>query len=154
MTAIVYESVLRIASGWDNEAGYSLVTALADSDSINYLAPSPLPLRRRGQLLPRHSGRLYRQSSINYIWQWQYITLKQIYKLDNDYQQTNDGKVTIRTIGYDNAVTNVNAYINFDPDAYALADNLNGIGAITTQQDSKSNWIENFNVSFYYVSDT
>lgn len=150
MSIISYSTELKIASGFDNTAGYSLITDLTDSDSIPYTLPSPYAGAIRGIVKPTLSRRVIFNSSAVYKWTFPYMTIKQLEKLYDDYYNSNASAVTVRTVQIDGTVADLNAYISVPLQIDVMANNTAGIGAIRPG-NYVSNYIQDVVVGFSIV---
>lgn len=146
MTTIAYSTELKIATGWNNTAGYALITAEVDSDSIPFVLPMPIQARSRGRAKPRLSGRVDLISNDIAVWRFGVMTIKQWDYLYTTYYSANDSKVTVRTVTAAGGFSNYNAYIALPFDIPADLD-ATGIG-LGSYKGNKANWIQNVNISF------
>lgn len=152
MALITYASELQIASGWNNTAGYSLVTALTDSDSIPFVLPHPFTNRSRGIAKPRLSRRVDYISNLIATWVFPHMTLKQLDYLRTTYYDANDSKVTIRTITNNvnsTSFDDYNAYISLPQGLPEVLSNdtLTGVGVVHPG-NYLANWVPNIVIGF------
>ena len=152
MTAINYATELQIASGHDNAAGLTLITSIVDSDSIPFNLPAPFRGLAQGMEDPTLSRQLATIDSKVRIWWFQGITVRQLYKLANDYLNSNSSAVTVRTLDFDGTFTNFNAYISLKQAWAEMMNSVTGNG-IMTPGNYRANWLDNVPVAFNIVGE-
>lgn len=111
MSKLEYASELKIAAGWDNTAGYDLITDLTDSDSIPFTLPTPFEGMSRGITEPLLSGAIDHTDDLLLVWTFRTITIKQWYYLYSTYFNVNDSKVTVRSVSPLGTFVDYNAYM-------------------------------------------
>jgi hypothetical protein len=153
MATIAFVNELKIASGWDATGSYSLITALTDTDSIPYILPKPYINFSVGINKPRLSRRLYQQDSKFFTWYFEGMTVKQLYKLDADYQQTNSAKVTVRTVDFDGTLEDFNAYVIVPRVWQNMFQSPVGV-ATNTAGNYESNWIADIYIGFNVIAES
>lgn len=143
MAIIAYDGELKIATGWDNTAGYTVITSLTDSDSVPYALPTPFTGMTLGRRRARLSLRAYDTDNKAVVWVFPGLSMKQLDKLYDDYQAVNDAKVTIRTwfrgIGFDD----FNARIVVPETIGEMLQSLTGVATYKPNSGGshKANWL-------------
>lgn len=148
MAIISYASELKIATSWDNTAGYSLITDVTDGDSIPFLLPLPYVGRSRGILKPRLSRRVDYIAEDTALWTFPFMSIKQLDTLFTTYYNANDSKVTVRTITSAGGFADYNAYISIRVELQGMAgDGRLGIGTVSAGNYT-ANWLADVVVGF------
>jgi hypothetical protein len=106
MSEILFDA--RIATGFNNVAGLTLVTSLVGTDSAPFLEPLTVPLYTQGQRRFLASGGVQRVGLATLQWR-SYVSLGQYATLRTTYERD----VTVRTTTGGTGYANYNAYLWF-----------------------------------------
>jgi hypothetical protein len=150
MTALAYATELKLASGWNNTAGYSPITALLDSDSIPMILPSPFEGFTLGPRKARLSRRTYDISSPFQAWTFDGVSIRQLYLLRENYEQMNEGKVTVRIPYIDGSFDDYNAQITV-PNGWETMKNSKTGNGLFTPGSYRANWLDNVVIGFNLI---
>lgn len=153
MAHIEYDGALQLAAGYDNTAGYDVITTLTDSDSVSYTLPNPLRGSTLGVLRPTLARRAVLKSNRAITWTFKGMSIKGWYKLYDDYFTVNDSAVTVRSVDLDGSFEdfNANIVIPMNWEAFLVTENGVGIYKPPNGGSQKANFLDGIWVTFNIV---
>lgn len=153
MSHIEYDGELQLAAGYDNTAGYDVITALLDDDSVPFPLPNPLVNFSLGTARPTLARRAVLSPNKALLWTFPAMSIKGWYVLYNDYYSANNSAVTVRSVELDGSFEdfNANIVIPLQWQEFLVSDNGAGTYKPIGGGSHKANWLANVPVAFNVV---